>query len=228
MTSRVKNGSRPWVRLAVAELRRNRRNARTFGRLNPGFRQAVRADVATTLRYRGEDDRISSTWEVAFQAARLSWSSDAFAAQLLYRGRVALHRHGVPVLPTIAHRASMVLSQVCIGTPVIMEPGVYIPHGQVVVDGISRVGSGAILAPGITVGLRAGDLNGPTIGEDVNVGTGSRIIGPISVGDRVHVGANAVVITDIPPDSTAVGVPASGRPRESPRVDPLPSAGSQS
>lgn len=205
--------SKSWIKAAVAESRRSRRNSKMFGRLNPPFRRAVRADVATTLRYRGEDSQLSSDWEVAFQAIRLAWSSDSFAAQLLYRGRVALNRHGIPVLPQAAHHLSKALSQVCIGDPVVMEPGVYIPHGQIVVDGISRVGSGCVLAPGITIGLRAGNLDGPRIGRDVNVGTGSRVIGPVAVGDRVHIGANAVVVSDIPAHATAVGAPAVARPR---------------
>jgi serine O-acetyltransferase len=56
--------------------------------------------------------------------------------------------------------------------------------------------------------LRAGDFNGPTIGRNVHVGTGAKIVGPVKLGDGASIGANAVVVSDVPPNATAVGVPA--------------------
>ena len=99
-------------------------------------------------------------------------------------------------------------AQVSIGPGVLMHPGVYLVHGQLVLDGLVEVMSGAILSPWVTVGLRAGNIQGPTIGRGVNVGTGAKIIGPIKIGDEAFIGANAVVINDIPAGATAVGMPA--------------------
>ena len=59
-----------------------------------------------------------------------------------------------------------------IGDPVLVHPGVYLIHGQVVIDGFSEVHSGTVIGPFVTVGLRAGGLLGPTIGPNASLGTG--------------------------------------------------------
>ncbi|MSW84180.1 MAG: hypothetical protein F2832_05470 [Actinobacteria bacterium] len=95
-----------------------------------------------------------------------------------------------------------------IGDPVVVRPGLYLLHGQVVMDGLIVVGEGAVIAPFTTLGLIAGDVRGPTIGDDVHIGTGARILGPITIGDGARVGANAVVIHDVAAGATVGGVPA--------------------
>ena len=140
------------------------------------------------------------------------WTSDAFAAMVAYRARASLQRRGVPVLPRLLHHFSMAKAQVCIGDPVRVAPGVYVPHGQIVVDGFTEIGSGTRLLPWTTLGLRAGNLIGPTVGAGTLVGSGARVIGPVTVGAGARVGANAVVVTDVPPGRTAVGVPAQTLP----------------
>ena len=197
------------VRRNLGEVRARRRQSMELAARNPGFVEAVAADVAVTCKYRGERFELTVKWDVLINGVRLAWTSDAFLAQVVYRGRVAMRRRGVPLLPAVAHRVSMVLADVVIGDPVIMKPGVYIPHGQVVVDGISQVGSDVILFPWITIGLRAGNFHGPTVGDGVEVGTGSRVLGPLTLGNGSYVGANAVVISDVPADAVVVGVPAS-------------------
>lgn len=177
---------------------------------SPAFRQAVAADVAANLVYRGENrDRAElSRTELVAEALRLAWTSDAFAAQLLYRGRVAMMRRGVPVLPRVCHFLSMSTSQVCIGDPVVVGSGLYLPHGQVVVDGVTEVGSHVILFPWTTIGLRAGNFTGPVIRDGAHVGTGAKVIGSVTVGPQARVGANAVVVRDVAPGATVAGVPA--------------------
>ena len=60
----------------------------------------------------------------------------------------------------------------------------------------------------MTIGLRAGDVRGPTIEADVSIGTGAKLIGPVRVGAGATIGANAVVVDDVPAGATVVGVPA--------------------
>ena len=180
---------------------------------HPKFREAVAADALATLRYRGEGSELGTGWRAVRTVIRLVWDADAFFAQVCYRAKTRLQALGVPLLPRIFHRLAMMTSQVCIGDPVVIRPGLYLPHGQVVVDGFVTIGEDAVLFPWITIGLRAGVLQGATIGKDVHVGTGSRIIGPVTIGDHVLIGANAVINKDVPSRHVATGVPASSRPR---------------
>jgi serine O-acetyltransferase len=102
----------------------------------------------------------------------------------------------------------MMHSQVCIGSPVIIEPGVYIAHGQVVIDGYVKIASGTVLLPWVTIGLKAGNIQGPQIGNGVQIGMGSKIIGPITIGAGAVIGANAVVVSDVGAGETVGGIPA--------------------
>lgn len=174
---------------------------------SPGFRAALAADVMATLRYRAEGRAHLSRTELIAETIRLSWVSDAFFAQVLYRGRASALRRGIPVIPRLCHFGSMAVSQVCIGDPVVIGGGLYLPHGQVVVDGLTRLGGDVVLFPWTTIGLRAGNFNGPDIGNGVHVGTGAKVVGPVTLGPDARVGANAVVIDDVPAGTTVVGVP---------------------
>jgi len=88
---------------------------------------------------------------------------------------------------------------------------VFIDHGMGVVIGeTAEVSDGCTLYHGVTLGgtsWKKGKRH-PTLGRDVVVGAGAKVIGPILVGDGAKVGANAVVVRDVPPGATAVGIPA--------------------
>jgi serine O-acetyltransferase len=175
---------------------------------HPRLREALVADARITARYRGERDEFRSRTDAAVQMLRLAWVSDAFLAQALYRAKARLQALGVPLLPRLAHRLAMAIAQVSIGDPVVVQPGVYIVHGQVVVDGLVEIDRGAMLFPFVTIGLRAGDFRGATIESDVSIGTGAKVIGPVRIGAGARVGANAVVVDDVPAGTTVVGAPA--------------------
>jgi serine O-acetyltransferase len=175
---------------------------------HPRLWEALLRDAEITAGYRGERDRFSSRLDAARQMARLALVSDAFLAQALYRAKARLQGLGIPVLPRLLHRLAIVIAQIAVGDPVIMEPGVYIAHGQVVIDGMTEIASGVVIFPFVTIGLRAGDYLGPKVGEYVSIGTGAKVIGPITVGARARIGANAVVVTDVPAGATVVGNPA--------------------
>lgn len=175
---------------------------------HPGLREALLADAQTTAKHRGERGEFRSALDAAAQIVRLAWVSDAFLAQALYRVKARLQALGLPLLPRIAHRLAMSFAQVSIGDPVVVEPGVYLIHGQVVVDGIVEIGSGSVIGPFVTIGLRAGDLRGPVIERNVSIGTGAKVIGNVRVGAGATIGANAVVVCDVPAGATVTGVPA--------------------
>ena len=91
-------------------------------------------------------------------------------------------------------------------------PGIVMRHGGrgVVLHPSVRIGDRVTFFHQITVGVREGDLAG-TIGDDVFIGAGAKILGVVHLGDGCRVGANAVVLTDVPAGATAVGVPATIR-----------------
>jgi serine O-acetyltransferase len=174
----------------------------------PGFRTAVVADAAMNARYRGEREHFTSRLDTLLQIIRLCWQSDAFLGTVFYRTKASLQRRGVPVIPRIFHHLAMMNAQISIGDPVIVHPGVYIAHGQVVIDGLVEIHSGAVIAPWVSIGLRAGIVEGPVIEREANIGTGAKLLGPLRVGEGAKIGANAVVVSDVPAGVTAVGAPA--------------------
>ena len=175
---------------------------------HPRLREALPADARVTALYRGERHEFRSRLDTAVQIARLAWVSDAFAAQAFYRAKARLQALGVPVLPRLCHRAAMALAQISIGDPVIIAPGIYIIHGQFVADGLVEIGTGAVIAPWVTIGLRAGDVRGATLEPGVSIGTGAKVIGGVRIGAGAVVGANAVVVSDVAAGDTVVGAPA--------------------
>jgi serine O-acetyltransferase len=175
---------------------------------HPRLREAIVADARVTARYRGERSDFRGARETAFVLIRLACVSDAFLAQALYRCKARLQALGVPILPRLAHRLAMVLAQVSIGDPVVVHPGVYIIHGQVVVDGLVEIHPGVSIAPFVTIGLRGGNVQGATIEAGVSIGTGAKVIGPVRIGAGASIGANAVVVDDVAPGTTVIGIPA--------------------
>jgi serine O-acetyltransferase len=175
---------------------------------HPRFVDAVLADTRITAAHRGDRHEFRSRFDAWIQALRLAIVSDAFLAQVCYRAKAASQARRLPVLPRLFHRLAMVTGQICIGDPVVVQPGVYIPHGQVVVDGVVEIGTGVVLFPFVTIGLQAAEVKGPTVGDRVVIGSGAKILGPVRVGKKARVGANAVVLTDVPDHTTVVGIPA--------------------
>jgi serine O-acetyltransferase len=87
--------------------------------------------------------------------------------------------------------------------------------GAIVVSGDAIFGDDCVLRNGVTVGLRNRNLRGsPRIGNRVDIGAGAKLLGPIVIGDDVAIGANAVVLADVPSNSIAVGIPARVLPRK--------------
>lgn len=175
---------------------------------HPKVLEALLTDAKVAAAYRGERFRFDSRLDGVIQAVRLMLVTDSFAAQAAYRAKARLQSLGVPVLPYVMHRLALLLGNVSIGDPVLLHPGVYIPHGDVVIDGFSEVHEGAILSAWVTVGLIGNTYVGPKIGPRARIGTGAKVLGQIEIGTAARVTANSVVLTDVPDDTTAAGNPA--------------------
>jgi serine O-acetyltransferase len=139
---------------------------------------------------------------------------------LLYRLKVWCRRHYVPVLPYVCDLLARAVWNVHIGDHAEIGPGLYLAHGNVIIDAVT-IGRNCQINPWVSIGLsnsvRVGfSFQGPTIGDNVSIGTGAKVLGPITVGNNVRIGANAVVIADVPDGATAVGVPARVASRSAP------------
>jgi|SRR5258708_11366670 serine O-acetyltransferase len=86
--------------------------------------------------------------------------------------------------------------------------------GGVIISGDVVFGDDVVIRNGVTIGLRRAGVRGsPKIGNRVDIGAGAKILGPITIGDDTTIGANAVVLEDVPPNSSAIGIPARTIPR---------------
>lgn len=87
--------------------------------------------------------------------------------------------------------------------------------GEIIISGDVVLGDDVVVRNGVTIGLRNTGVRGsPVIGDRVDIGAGAKILGNIKIGNDVAIGANAVVLTDVPDNSIAVGVPAVIKPRQ--------------
>jgi serine O-acetyltransferase len=133
-----------------------------------------------------------------------------------YRVRPALARKPL----SLVYRLLKVIVQILTGIDLPCEATVgrrfRIDHfGGVIVSGDAVLGDDVVIRNGVTIGLRhREDPGSPVIGNRVDIGAGAKILGRIRVGDDVIIGANAVVIRDVPANSIAVGVPARVLPRK--------------
>jgi serine O-acetyltransferase len=86
--------------------------------------------------------------------------------------------------------------------------------GGVVIGGYAKFGDNCRIRNGVVVALRRiEDKRAPVVGNNVDIGTGAKLLGAIRIGDNVLIGANAVVLTNVPDNCIAVGVPAVVKPR---------------
>ncbi|MCY1072855.1 exopolysaccharide biosynthesis glycosyltransferase EpsD [Archangium lansingense] len=146
--------------------------------------------------------------------AAMVLTSDGYRVLALQRLREAARGLGIPLGNHALRVAQTAVLGVEIGKDVELGSGVYFVHSLgTVVGGDAKVGNRVRFYGNNTVGT-AKDDGYPVIEDDVWVGAGARILGPITVGARSRIGANAVVLQDIPPDSVAVGIPARIIPRK--------------
>ena len=99
-------------------------------------------------------------------------------------------------------------------------PGLFIQHGICTIIAARKIGSNVWVNQQVTIGY-TNDTDCPTLGDNVTVGAGAKVLGDITIGDNVKIGANAVVVKNVPPDCVVVGVPARIVRRNGKRVDEL-------
>ncbi len=133
-----------------------------------------------------------------------------FHALLSYRFAHWLWKRRIPFLPRALSQLARFFTGIEIHPGASLGSGMFIDHGMGVVIGeTSEVGDNVTLFQGVTLG-GTGKQRGkrhPTLGSHVVVGAGAKVLGPITIGDYVKIGANSVVLQDVPDHSTVVGIP---------------------
>lgn len=131
-------------------------------------------------------------------------------ALIFHRIASALFKARVPFFPRYISQLGRIFTGIEIHPGARIGNGLFIDHGMGVVIGETAViGNNVTLYQGVTLG-GTGKERGkrhPTIGNNVVIGAGAKVLGNITIGDNGNIGANAVVVRDVPPDSTVVGVP---------------------
>ncbi len=134
-----------------------------------------------------------------------------FHAIIFYRAAHFFHKIGLKFIARLISQLARFFTGVEIHPGAIIGTGLFIDHGSGVVIGETTViGNNCTLYQGVTLG-GTGKEKGkrhPTLGNNVMVGSGAKVLGPFTVGDNAKIAANAVVLCEIPPNSTAVGIPA--------------------
>jgi serine O-acetyltransferase len=179
----------------------------------------IRADV-TAARDRDPAAQGVSSFEIL-----TSWAG--VQALLAHRLAHALRGAGVPLLPRTIAYLTRAVTGVEIHPAAEIGKRFFIDHGSGVVIGeTARIGDCVTLYQGVTLGgtgFQRGKRH-PTLGDNVTVGSGAKLLGPIAVGDGAKIGANTVVVEDVPPAATVVGNPGhpvrvEGRKLEGPDAD---------
>jgi serine O-acetyltransferase len=140
-----------------------------------------------------------------------------FHAVLLHRLAHVLWKLKLKLIARIIAAISRLLTGIEIHPAAVIGEYCFIDHGAGVVIGETAIiGNRVTLYQGVTLGGMSSDTvkRHPTIGDDVVVGAGAKLLGPITVGDGARIGANAVVLKDVPAGETHVGIPARVRPAD--------------
>ncbi|MDT0603814.1 serine O-acetyltransferase [Thalassotalea castellviae] len=133
--------------------------------------------------------------------------SDGTSANALYRMTVCLMRYRISPLAIITLWLNRVINGCVIGAGAKFEPGFVIMHPVgVVINSKVTGGHSIVVESGVVIGDEKGQA--PVLGENIFIGAGAKIIGGVTIGNNVKIGANAVVVKDVPDNVTVVGIPA--------------------
>jgi serine O-acetyltransferase len=153
-----------------------------------------------------QDLRAKAAWRETPSLLRVL-QSDGTTAMALYRAMRFCQRHRLGPLALMLYRLNACISHCIIGRGAEFGPGFVILHSiGVVVNSSVRAGKNVVIEHGVTIGDAKGQS--PVLGDDVYIGAGAKVLGPVRVGSRVKIGANAVVTKDVPDGATVVGIPA--------------------
>ena len=177
--------------------------------------------VLVRIFFKGEINAAMERDPAATSYAEVIFTYSGLHALIAHRVSSRLRKMSVPILPRVVSQLAKFLTGIEIHPGAKIAEGLFIDHGMGVVIGETTIiGNNVTLFQGVTLG-GTGKEKGkrhPTLGNNVVVGAGAKILGNITIGSDVLVGANAVVLRDVPDDSTVVGVPGRVAKRRGKRL----------
>jgi len=145
----------------------------------------------------------STSWKAVIKVLM----TDGTLAMILYRLMQWSSRHYLLPLEMLFNKLNVICCNCIIGRGAEFDRGLVLIHSTgVVINGKVRGGRNVHIEHQVTIGADRGQS--PTLGHEIFIGAGAKIVGAVSIGDGVRIGANAVVLDDIPSNATAVGIPA--------------------
>jgi serine O-acetyltransferase len=167
--------------------------------------------MRNALRLLREDLREKARWcykSDAPAAVAKTLATDGTSAMILYRLMQGARDMHLAPLEMVFNKLNSIVNSCVIGRGADFGPGFVIVHSHgVVINGKVRGGANIHVEHEVTIG-DSGAGACPVLGSNVYLGAGAKIIGPVAIGDGARVGANAVVVHDVAPDTTVVGIPA--------------------
>lgn len=177
--------------------------------------------VLAAIFFKSEIESALERDPAATSAIEIMLTYSGFHAIITHRITHALHKAKIPFLPRFLSQLGKFITGIEIHPGVTIGKNLFIDHGMGVVIGeTSIIGDNVTLFQGVTLG-GTGKEKGkrhPTLGNNIVIGAGAKVLGNIVIGDNVSIGANAVVVRDIPPNSTVVGVPGRIARREGKKI----------
>lgn len=172
------------------------------------LRQLLYSDLARQYELEGRQQRQPNV--LRFLARLLHYR---FLPIVLYRVSRSAHLAGIPLLPKLLTYSNLVLFGLEVTPRCEVGPGLFFAHTSGSVIGATRIGRNATIFGGVNLGAKELDMGfdpalRPEVGDNVVLGTGCKVLGPVRIADNVTVGANSVVLRSVEPNTTVVGVPA--------------------
>jgi len=172
------------------------------------LRQLLYSDLARQYELEGRDDRRPNFLRLL---ARLP--HHRFLPVVLYRTSRAAMLASIPLVPYVCTYLNLVLFGLEITPRCEVGPGIFFAHPSGSVIGARQIGSNVIVFQGVNVGAQELDMKfdpmiRPVVGNNVILGTGCKVFGPIEIGDNAVIGANSVVVHSVEPNTAVAGIPA--------------------
>ncbi len=172
------------------------------------LKELLFADLVRQFAVGGQPDRKPGMWSLLLKSF-----SPRFMPVVVFRLSHWCYQHGLSPLAKLFSLFNFVFFGLEIAVRCDIGPGLYFPHTQGTVIGAHTIGANATIYHNVTFGAREIDLvftdaSRPVVGSNVIVGAGAKVLGGVMLGDGARVGANAVVLQDVPAGATVVGIPA--------------------